>query len=303
MKITERFVDDIVVLDLKGSWTLDAGDNPLAHALMRLMDQGRAKFVINLARVPYLDSSGGGDLSRSYRLVRSTGSSMVLLDPTTRILDWLNSTKLLSVFTVCSEEREALLNLAGPQEYLEVDCPLCDKRVRCGSDGFATRLHCRLCGAMFECSESQAPELGQTRMMSVTLVWLPTYERDGVQLWFKEGSGDCTLYLPQRCDRFAFEVVERLWSLIPRPRRMFISSRDLQEISAVAVAKLIDLCRESDGDRVVLHVPASTDRHLAQQLDGVPLVVQEWEEIQRLVAEGGMTQQAPKVTVTRVFRS
>ena len=66
MQISERSVDDVMILDLKGRLILDDGFEPLRLALSRVIGDGWRKVLLNLADVVFLDSAGVGLIACKY---------------------------------------------------------------------------------------------------------------------------------------------------------------------------------------------------------------------------------------------
>lgn len=108
MKIEERALENIVVLDLKGKLTIGEGDALLKETIQKLIDQGHNKLLLNLEDVPYVDSAGLGEIVRTYTTVSRQGGSLKLLNLTKRITDLLAITKLLTVFDTFESEAEAV---------------------------------------------------------------------------------------------------------------------------------------------------------------------------------------------------
>jgi len=105
MKIVERQVGDVTVLDLQGALRSGESDDQLRDAVSRLLASGKRKILVNLAAVPYMDSAGLGEVVRCYATVSRTGGVMKLVNLTAKIRDLLTITKLLTVFeTYDSEE-------------------------------------------------------------------------------------------------------------------------------------------------------------------------------------------------------
>jgi anti-sigma B factor antagonist len=113
MKIEERAVGDVIVLDLKGKVTLGAGDELLKDKVNSLVNQGHRKIVLNLADVPYVDSAGLGEIVRTYTTVSRQGGSLKLLNLTKRITDLLAITKLLTVFETFDVESDAVRSFSA----------------------------------------------------------------------------------------------------------------------------------------------------------------------------------------------
>ena len=109
LNISERQVGDITVLDMDGKITIGEGSVALRTAIRRLLEEGKKKILLNLARVGYIDSSGIGELVSSYTAItKEDGGQLKLLNLTQKLQDLLTITKLLTVFDVYENEEEAL---------------------------------------------------------------------------------------------------------------------------------------------------------------------------------------------------
>jgi anti-sigma B factor antagonist len=108
MKIVERQVGDVIILDLHGKIMIGEGDDALRDAVARLVDGGKAKILLNLADVPYVDSAGLGEIVRCYTTVSKNAGRLKLINLTKKIQDLLAITKLLTVFETFDSEDEAV---------------------------------------------------------------------------------------------------------------------------------------------------------------------------------------------------
>ncbi len=108
MKIVERQVGDVTILDLQGKILIGEGDDALRDAVKKAVDAGQQRLLLNLAEVPYVDSAGLGEIVRCYTTVRSAGGSLKLVNLTKKIQDLLAITKLLTVFEAFDTEEEGV---------------------------------------------------------------------------------------------------------------------------------------------------------------------------------------------------
>src|SRR6266480_8114283 len=108
LNISERQVGDITVLDMDGKITIGEGSVALRTAIRRLLEEGKKKMLLNLAKVGYIDSSGIGELVSSYTAINKESGELKLLNLTQKLQDLLTITKLLTVFDVYESEDEAL---------------------------------------------------------------------------------------------------------------------------------------------------------------------------------------------------
>src|ERR1041384_7779208 len=111
MVLKARRLDDVVILDLSGRITIGEGTVVLRKQIQRLLAKGDRKFLLNLADVDYIDSSGLGELVTAFTTVRNNQGQLKLLNLTRRVQDLLQITKLLTVFEVFNSEPEALKSL------------------------------------------------------------------------------------------------------------------------------------------------------------------------------------------------
>ncbi len=108
MKIDERQVQDVTILDLHGKIMIGDGDDALRDAVTKAIDAGKTKLLLNLADVPYVDSAGLGEIVRCYTTVSRKGGRLKLINLTRKIQDLLAITKLLTVFETYDAEDEAV---------------------------------------------------------------------------------------------------------------------------------------------------------------------------------------------------
>jgi anti-sigma B factor antagonist len=104
--VKQRKLSDVTVLDLTGRlWILDL---PLRDLLNNLLDAGDSHFVLNLAGVDYIDSSGLGQLVSMWSSIRKKGGHMTLLRPTPRVMKLFEITLLNTVFEIFDIEPDAV---------------------------------------------------------------------------------------------------------------------------------------------------------------------------------------------------
>ena len=108
MKFSVRNIKDIAVIDIDGKVVLGDGDVEIKQTVDDLLQKGNKKILLNLAKVPYLDSAGLGEIIRCFTALRRSGGHFKLLSPNQRIIDLLNITKLLNVFDCYDSESSAI---------------------------------------------------------------------------------------------------------------------------------------------------------------------------------------------------
>jgi anti-sigma B factor antagonist len=98
MRISERQVKDVVVLDLAGPLYGWQAAGAMEDTIRRHCRSGTQTIVVNLARVGSIDCGGLGALVDGYNTMRKAGGEMRLASVTKRINDLLVITRLLTVF-------------------------------------------------------------------------------------------------------------------------------------------------------------------------------------------------------------
>ena len=108
MKVSNRQVDDVTVVDMSGRITLGEGSVVLRDSIRDLIGKGQKKILLNLGDVTYIDSSGIGELVSAFTAVRREGGELKLLNLTKKVHDLLQITKLYTVFDIKDDEATAI---------------------------------------------------------------------------------------------------------------------------------------------------------------------------------------------------
>lgn len=108
VKITNRQVGDVTVIDASGRITLGEGSSTVRDTIRDLTANGKKKLLLNLGDVTYIDSSGIGELVSGFTSVTNQGGQLKLLNLTKRVQELLQITKLYTVFEVFDDEAAAV---------------------------------------------------------------------------------------------------------------------------------------------------------------------------------------------------
>ena len=108
MHITERKIQDVVVLDLQGRLTIDDGADPLHDKFNSLIHTGHSKVLLNMGGVPHLDSGALGTLVSCSLIARKANSVLKLFGLSRRVVELLAITKLTNQFDTFDTEEDAL---------------------------------------------------------------------------------------------------------------------------------------------------------------------------------------------------
>ena len=98
MRITERQIGNVMVLDLRGAFAGPKAAEMLGSVVRRHCRDGSRHIVANLGGVPSVDLAGLGALVDAYSAMREAKGILALAGVTKRIHDLLVITRLLTVF-------------------------------------------------------------------------------------------------------------------------------------------------------------------------------------------------------------
>ena len=108
MKVAERRVGNVTILQVAGRLVLDDGHDELRAKVEQLAESGSVNLLVDLGDVTYIDSCGVGLLIAKYVSLRRKGGDLKLLRLTERSHHLMEISKLLDVFETFDGEEQAL---------------------------------------------------------------------------------------------------------------------------------------------------------------------------------------------------
>jgi len=108
MKISEKQIDDVIVLDLQGSLMGGPEAVSLNDAINRFLDQQSLKLVINLSSVERVNSSGLGILIKALTTFKTNGGELKLAHVNENLENLLAMTKLNTILESYDTEDAAV---------------------------------------------------------------------------------------------------------------------------------------------------------------------------------------------------
>lgn len=108
MKMTERAIGDVVVLELSGKIMGGPDAVLLNEKLHELIQADKTKIVADLRNVDWMNSSGLGILIGGLTTMRNSNGDLKLANITDRIQSLLMITKLLTVFETFETNEKAV---------------------------------------------------------------------------------------------------------------------------------------------------------------------------------------------------
>ena len=107
-QITERLVDDVVILDLSGQVLQVDSEDRLVGKIHQLLSTGRTKILLNLVDLPYVDNDGLGKIVDGYTVARQGDGVVKLCGVAQGLLDFFKANQLDSFLEVFEFEHDAV---------------------------------------------------------------------------------------------------------------------------------------------------------------------------------------------------
>jgi anti-sigma B factor antagonist len=112
--INERPSDGVIILDIRDRMTIEELTQPvLVNKVRQLVQEGRKWIVLNLAGVPYMDTSGLCTVIESYLTATRRGGMLKLLHLTPHVRKILEVTRLLTVLEAYDAEEDAVASFGS----------------------------------------------------------------------------------------------------------------------------------------------------------------------------------------------
>ena len=108
LRMTDREVSGVDVIDIEGRIVLGEESNSFREKVKSLLAAGKKKIVLNLAQVTYIDSAGLGTLVATFHSARSQGATLKLTNLGSKFKEVLQVTKLMTVFDTYDSETAAI---------------------------------------------------------------------------------------------------------------------------------------------------------------------------------------------------
>ncbi len=116
LKVTERQAGGISILDFSGRIVLGKETALMRDTILGLIARGRKSIVLNLSEVPFIDSTGIGELVSASQAIRREGGDLKLLNLTRKVRDMVEVVKLGTIFELFDDEAAALNSFTGEQK-------------------------------------------------------------------------------------------------------------------------------------------------------------------------------------------
>ena len=108
LEITQRELNGIYLLALRGRLVLGEESSGFRTTVDNLLSSGATRIVVNLEHVNYVDSAGLGALIEAHRKVKAQGGRLKLSNMRPNFKHALEIAKLLPIFETSSTEGAAV---------------------------------------------------------------------------------------------------------------------------------------------------------------------------------------------------
>ncbi len=113
LSVNTRRISGVVVVDMSGRLTFGDSVRLLGRTVSLLVEEGALKLVLNLGEVSYIDSAGLEALIATHNSLQDGNGQVKLLNPTKKVKELLEITRLSTVFDTFDEEPKAIQALVG----------------------------------------------------------------------------------------------------------------------------------------------------------------------------------------------
>ena len=116
MTIDERVSGGVTILNVRGRMTVDdLGDVMVVDKVRQHLRDGQKHVLVDLAAVPYVDTTGLRDIVEAYITSRRQGGHVKLLNLTPRVRHVLEITRLLTVIEAFDSEADAVASFGSSE--------------------------------------------------------------------------------------------------------------------------------------------------------------------------------------------
>lgn len=119
--IRKRDREGITILDLNGRLIVGEPSVRMREVINEEVSQGRARIILNLADVDYIDSTGLGSMVICYTTLQKSGGTLKLLKLNKRNIELLLLTKLSTIFEIFTDEQDAINSFFPEREIKRFD--------------------------------------------------------------------------------------------------------------------------------------------------------------------------------------
>jgi anti-sigma B factor antagonist len=269
MRISRQDFAEVTVAEIRvANITRGQDAEQLRDFVTGLLKADRRHVVLDLQHISNLDSTGLSEMASAWFRISRAGGRIVVCHQSKKMEDIWAITRLQTFYQAYRSVTDAV-NSFRALGSLEIACPACGSWFRTLLDVALGRHFCTSCRATVGLADDAvaAEQVGTARVASIII---PTYEGNALTMSVEAAP---VIKLPARLDLFSSEAVEKIWRLLPLPRRAIIDISEVQELSMPGMAALFELgAEERDGSQTAFLALRSANAVVAQQFAAHVLV-------------------------------
>ena len=113
LSVRIRKAGPITILDLAGRLQSGTTIDGFRGAVRQFIESDDPRLILNMAELDYIDSRGLESLVEVYETLQNNQGQLKLLNPTKRVRELLDITRLSAIFDVETDEAEAVGGMAA----------------------------------------------------------------------------------------------------------------------------------------------------------------------------------------------
>lgn len=108
MSLNSKQIDSVILLEMDGNILGGPESTEINQSLIKFIEEGFKKFIIDLSQVNIMNSSGLGILIASLSAIKKKNGTLILTGANSKIKNLFNVTKLDTVFILFDTVENAL---------------------------------------------------------------------------------------------------------------------------------------------------------------------------------------------------
>ncbi len=113
LSVNTRRISGVVIVDVSGELSHADSIRLFRETVNPVLEEGAVKLLLNLSEVSYINSAGLGTIFTVNNSIRKSKGQLGLLNPSEKVKELLEVTKLSRVFHTFDDETKAIQALVG----------------------------------------------------------------------------------------------------------------------------------------------------------------------------------------------
>jgi len=108
MKIHQRNIDDIIVVDVDGNMTGGIETKEFNNKIKEIMETGKNRIILNLGKVTWINSMGLGNIMAAFTTIKNKDGILKIANPSDSVRQLLELTYMISIIETYDEVHSAI---------------------------------------------------------------------------------------------------------------------------------------------------------------------------------------------------